>query len=119
MAYRRAFDGWPEGDSLAYSTLAYRFKAVLRQADRRAELEERDAQLERIAKFPIVALAFFDRINALPDLGVKSRPKIFEELAGALSKVGSQARSRSLGLPGPSIRPPFALKNADLRLEVS
>jgi tetratricopeptide (TPR) repeat protein len=89
-AYKKALDRWPPGQSLAHSTLAYRLKNVLRQADRAAVLAEIGPHLEEIVKFPVVVRDFFDRLNGMPDLGLDSHPEEYDKLAAVLARVGRQ-----------------------------
>jgi tetratricopeptide (TPR) repeat protein len=86
--YRRALDVRPTPPALAYTALAHRFKGVLRQANRAAELAELEPRLEAIINFPVVVRDFFDRLNTMPDLGLDSNPEEFERLATVLAQVG-------------------------------
>ncbi len=86
--YRRALDVRPTPPALAYTALAHRFKGVLRQASRAAELAELEPRLEATINFPVVVREFFDRLNTMPDLGLDSNPGEFERLAAVLAQVG-------------------------------
>jgi tetratricopeptide (TPR) repeat protein len=86
--YRRALDVRPTPPALVYTAMAHRFKGVLRQANRAADLAELEPRLETIVRFPVVVRDFFDRINEMPDLGIQSHPEDFERLASVLRQVG-------------------------------
>ena len=92
-AYRRALDARPSD-----TALAYRYKTVLRQGQRAAELAELSPRLDAVAKFSDVARGLYDRISELPDLGIQSRPEIFGEASEALGRVGRKEEADAWGV---------------------
>jgi tetratricopeptide (TPR) repeat protein len=91
-AYRLALEARPSDPALAY-----RLRSVLRQAGRGPELAELEARLDTIASFPARARDLYDRINLLPDLGRKSRPEFFGEVAATLGQIGRREEADAWG----------------------
>jgi tetratricopeptide (TPR) repeat protein len=85
---RRALDVRPTPPARANTALAHRFRNVLRQAGKEAELAELGPRLDAMIQFPDVVRGFFDRLNDLPDLGLDSHPNEYCKLAAVLAEVG-------------------------------
>ena len=94
-AYRRALDVRPTPAALGYTALAHRFKGVLRQARRSADLTELEPRLEAIINFPVVVRGFFDQLAERTDLGPRSHPDEFARLAEVLARVGRDEEARA------------------------
>ncbi|WP_435009073.1 tetratricopeptide repeat protein [Tundrisphaera lichenicola] len=83
IAYGRALEARP-----ADARLAYRFRSVLRQGGKAPGFEGLESRLDAIAKYPDRARELYDQVNALPDLGLRSHPELFGEVAATLGSVG-------------------------------
>ena len=72
----------------------YRLKEVLRQAGRKDELAGLKPRIDAIGRFPDEIRGYFDRISALPDLGLYSQPEVFARVADCLRGVGREDEAR-------------------------
>lgn len=82
-AYRRALEARPSD-----APLAYRLRGVLRQGGQLPDSDALAPRLDAIARFPDRIRDYYDRLDALPDGGLKSSPQVYGEVAAMLRQVG-------------------------------